>query len=85
MSKPEACLLGRDTSCDRECGHRLWIELRISGAVIVHVAALGLSSGAIYDALHANCARRERVDQILTYNLVDFARFEIDGIPVAAP
>ncbi len=54
-------------------------------AVIGHVAAIGLSSGAIYDALHAHCARRERVDQILTYNLVDFARFELDGIPVAAP
>ena len=54
-------------------------------AVLGDVAALGLSSGAIYDALHAHCARKERVDQILTYNLVDFERFELDGIPVAAP
>ena len=54
-------------------------------AVLGDVAALGLSSGAIYDALHAHCARKERVDQILTYNLVDFERFELAGIPVAAP
>ena len=45
----------------------------------------GLSSGAIYDALHAHCARKERVDQILTYNLADFERFELDGISIAAP
>ena len=54
-------------------------------AVLGDVAALGLSSGAIYDALHAHCARKEHVDQILTYNLVDFERFELNGIPVAAP
>lgn len=54
-------------------------------AVLGDVAALGLSSGAIYDALHAQCARKERVDQILTYNLADFERFELDGISIAAP
>ena len=54
-------------------------------AVLQHVAELGLGSGAIYDALHAQCARKEDVDQILTYNLSDFERFDLDGILVAAP
>lgn len=54
-------------------------------AVLRQVADRGLGSGAIYDALHAHCARKERVDQILTYNLSDFERFDLAGIPVVAP
>ena len=54
-------------------------------AVLRQVATLGLASGAVYDALHAHCARKERVDQILTYNLSDFTRFDVNGILVAAP
>ena len=54
-------------------------------AVVRQVADQGLGSGAIYDALHAHCARKERVDQILTYNLSDFERFDLNGILVAAP
>ncbi|MCY4013740.1 MAG: PIN domain-containing protein [Gammaproteobacteria bacterium] len=53
--------------------------------VLREVAGLGLRSGAIYDALHAGCARKDRVDQILTYNLSDFARFDLGGIAVVAP
>ena len=33
----------------------------------------------------AQCARKEGVDQILTYNLSDFERFDLDDILVAAP
>ena len=54
-------------------------------AVLRQVATLGLASGAVYDALHAHCARKEHVDQILTYNLSDFARFGLNDIMVAAP
>ena len=54
-------------------------------AVLREVAGLGLRSGAVYDALHASCARKDRVDQILTYNLSDFARFDVGGIAVVAP
>ena len=54
-------------------------------AVLRQVANQGLGSGAIYDALHAHCAHKEGVDQILTYNLSDFDRFDLDGILVAAP
>ena len=53
--------------------------------VLREVATLGLASGAIYDALHAHCARKEGVAQILTYNLSDFARFDLHDIVVAAP
>ena len=54
-------------------------------SVIEEVAALGLSSGAIYDALHARCATNEGVEQILTYNLSDFERFGLRNIAVIAP
>lgn len=54
-------------------------------AVLRQVADQGLGSGAIHDGLHAHCARKEGVDQILTYNLHDFERFDLEGILVAAP
>lgn len=54
-------------------------------SVLRQVAALGLSSGAIYDALHAHCALKEGVDQILTYNLSDFTRFPLADVTVAPP
>ena len=54
-------------------------------SVIRDVAAKELRSGAVYDALHVHCARKERVHQILTYNLSDFRRFRLDGIQLATP
>ena len=54
-------------------------------SVLRDVASLGLASGAIYDALHARCARKGRVDQILTYNLTDFQRFDLADIAVTSP
>ena len=53
--------------------------------VLRQVADLGLASGAIYDGLHARSAQKAAVDQILTYNLTDFERFELPGIVVTAP
>ena len=53
--------------------------------VLRQVAELGLASGAIYDALHAHCAAKMEVDQILTYNVTDFERFLLQDIRVAAP
>ncbi len=53
--------------------------------VLRRVADLGLPSGAIYDALHARCAQKAVVDQILTYNVADFERFELEDIVVTAP
>jgi predicted nucleic acid-binding protein len=50
-----------------------------------HGAALGLRSGAIYDALHVRCAERAGCDRILTYNTAHFARFTPPGIEVATP
>ena len=59
-----------------------WDDYRL---VLDQVAQLGLASGAIYDALHARCARKAEVDRILTYNLVDFQRFQLEGIRVTTP
>lgn len=59
-----------------------WDDYRL---VFKHVALFGLASGAVYDALHARCAQKAEVDQILTYNLVDFERFQLEGIRVTAP
>ena len=53
--------------------------------VLRQVARLGLASGAVYDALHARCARKANVDRILTYNVAHFERFELAGIVVTAP
>ena len=49
------------------------------------VAGLGLTSGAIYDALHARCALKASVDRILTYNVADFERFQFQNVVVTAP
>jgi predicted nucleic acid-binding protein len=54
-------------------------------AAIARVAALGLRSGAIYDALHVRCAERAGCDRILTYNTADFARLAPPGIEVVTP
>ena len=54
-------------------------------AVIGAAAALGLRSGAVYDGLHVQCAKRQQVDQILTYNLSHFARFDLGGIALETP
>ena len=53
--------------------------------VLRHVSRLGLTSGAIYDALHVQCARKAAVDRILTYNVTHFERFDLAGIDVVAP
>lgn len=45
----------------------------------------GLSSGAIYDALHVCCAERTASDRFLTYNLSDFERLRPIGMMVTAP
>jgi len=83
ISPDEARRLVEDTVLDRLA------VIPLSSAdyrtVLRQVADQGLGSGAIYDALHAHCARKEGVDQILTYNLSDFERFDVDGILVAAP
>ena len=54
-------------------------------SVLLEVARLGLASGAVYDALHARCAGKMGVDQILTYNVADFERFQLEDILIAAP
>ena len=53
--------------------------------VLRRVANLGLTSGAIYDALHMDCARQVAADQILTYNVTHFDRFQVPGIAVREP
>lgn len=53
--------------------------------VLREVAGLGLTSGAVYDALHVRCARKAAVDRILTYDVTHFERFDLAGIDVMAP
>lgn len=49
-------------------------------------AALGLKSGAVYDALHLIAAEKAKVDVLLTFNLGDFTRLAKPGGPaIAAP
>ena len=44
----------------------------------------GVSGGQAYDALIAACARKAKVDTLLTWNLAHFARFQ-GPLRVAAP
>ena len=54
-------------------------------SVLRLVAQRGLANGAVYDALHARCAAKMSVDQILTYNVGDFERLQLEDIRVTAP
>ena len=54
-------------------------------SVLRRVADLGLASGSIYDALHMYCARKVGADQVLTYNVRHFARFQLPGVVVTTP
>ncbi len=49
-------------------------------ALLARMAALGLSSGAIYDALHVRAAEKVEADELVTFNGRDFLRF-----PPASP
>ena len=49
------------------------------------VADLGLSGGAVYDAVHVCCAERVSIDRILTYNVEDVERCRPRGIVITAP
>ena len=52
--------------------------------VLRQVSRLGLASGAVYDALHARCARKANVARLLTY-VAHFERFDLAGIVVTTP
>jgi|LakMenEpi03Aug12_release.lakeMendotaPanAssembly.Ray.scaffolds.fasta_scaffold271133_3 predicted nucleic acid-binding protein len=54
-------------------------------AAVSRVAALGLRSGAVYDALHARCAEQRGCDRIITYNTADFERLKPPGIEISTP
>lgn len=47
-------------------------------AAVSRVANLGLTSGSIYDALHAQAALKADVDVLLTFNKKHFLRFGED-------
>ncbi|MFM8636025.1 MAG: type II toxin-antitoxin system VapC family toxin [Planctomycetia bacterium] len=54
-------------------------------AALARVAGLGLRSGTIYDALHAQCAERQGCSRIITYNTADFERLKPPGIEISTP
>ncbi len=49
------------------------------------VARAGLTSGAVYDALHVVAAMKSRSERIFTYNLRHFRQLTPDHITVATP
>ena len=49
------------------------------------LCASGTAGGASYDAVVAACARKAKVDVILTWNLRDFERVVPSGLTVTAP
>lgn len=54
-------------------------------AALARVVGLGLRSGTIYDALHAQCAERQGCGRIITYNAADFERLKPPGIEITTP
>jgi predicted nucleic acid-binding protein len=52
--------------------------------VIGNARKRGIQGGIIYDALHAEIARRKKVDKIISYNLSNFRHVAPD-IPVEVP
>jgi len=53
---------------------------------IKDMSDLGLSGGAIYDALIVKAAQKANADRILTFNVVDFRRIWPEGaVRIAAP
>jgi predicted nucleic acid-binding protein len=73
--------------------HRLLPQLRVlplSRSVyldaIRRCSALGLRSGAVYDALHLVAAEKAGADVFLTFNLDDFTRLATTASPtIRAP
>ncbi len=54
----------------------------IYSVAIERCAARGLTSGAVFDALHMATAEAARADALLTYNRGDFTRLKEDVSPV---
>ncbi len=79
----EARALVQDSLAERLAVIELSVDDYQSGLQLV--ARLGLSSGAIYDALHARCAQKASTNRILTYNVSDFERFRLPDIAVMTP
>lgn len=52
---------------------------------VERVAALGLASGVIYDALHLVAAERHACKRMYTYNHADFFRLGSDTVEIVAP
>jgi predicted nucleic acid-binding protein len=61
------------------------LAVRLHERAIDRVAALGLSSGSIYDALHLECAEGAGCRRLQTYNLGHFQRLNPKGLTVLAP
>lgn len=58
---------------------------RIYAAAAARCAALGLNSGAIFDAIHVATAEAESADVILTYDEIDFQRLAAAELRVLVP
>jgi predicted nucleic acid-binding protein len=58
---------------------------KIYGAAAERCAALRLSSGAVFDAIHVATAEAEGADVILTYDEVDFRRLARPELRVIVP
>ena len=55
-------------------------------AIIKRMSDLGISGGAVYDALIVKTARKSEVDRVLTFNVNDFKRIWPEGgTRIAAP
>jgi predicted nucleic acid-binding protein len=61
------------------------LSARLYDRAITRVAAQGMSSGVIYDALHLEAAEHADCRRLHTYNLGDFQRLDPQNIVLLAP
>lgn len=61
------------------------LAARLYERAIDRVAALGFSSGSIYDALHLECAEGAGCRRLHTYNLGHFQRLDPKALTVLSP
>lgn len=63
----------------------LALSARLYDCAIARVAAQGISSGVIYDALHLGVAENAGCRRLHTYNLGDFQRLGPQSLTILAP
>jgi predicted nucleic acid-binding protein len=61
------------------------LEAEAYASILRDAPEAGIAGGRVYDAVIAACARKERVQTLLTFNESHFRQFAASGLQVVAP